>query len=168
MQHLEEPAVRPDGLQLEENRSYQEKLWLVERFAWGVFIAITLAAALGVTGAGGIFSRHLAALEGGEIDHPRIARWAASDEMTLRLAEAVGERSLLLSAGFAQSFQIESIQPRPLRVEAVPDGQVMHFATTGGPAVIVIHLRAQFPGVARYRVSIDGGAAQDLSTLVLP
>ena len=168
MRRLEQPAVRPDGLQLNENRSYQEKHWTAERCAWLAFLAIAFAAILGATGSGGVFSHSLASLEGGEMDYPRIARWAASDEMTVRLDQGSGERTLLLSNGFARSFQIESVQPQPVRVDAVPDGQRLRFASSGGPAQIVLHLRPQSPGIARFRASIDGGAPQDLATLILP
>lgn len=168
MPQPDEPPVRPDGLQLEDRRRYQEKLWTVERCAWVAFIAITLGALAGITGAGGILSRHSATMDGGEIDHPRIARWQASDEMTVRFVEGAGARSLLLSSGFVESFQIETVQPRPTRVEAVADGQVMHFASADGPVQVVLHLRPQHPGLARYRASINGGTAADLSTLILP
>lgn len=168
MRHLEQPPVRPDGLQLNEHRSFQEKHWTAERVAWLAFIVIAVAAILGATGSGGVLSRGLATLDGGEVDYPRIARWATADEMTVRLAEGSGERTLLLSNDFARSFQMETVQPRPLRVDAVPDGQVLRFAAADGPAQIVIHLLPQAPGIARFRASIDGGAPQDLTTLILP
>lgn len=168
MRHLDEPPVRPDGLQLDEKRDYQETWWTAERWAWGAFIAVTLAAALGTTGAGGFLSHRLAEMEGGAIDHPRITRWAASDEMIVRFAAGSGERTLTLSSGFAQSFQIESLQPRPERAEGTPEGQRLVFATADGPFEVVVHLRAQYPGLARYRARIDDGAPRDITTLVLP
>src|SRR3546814_5526202 len=93
MRRLEQPAVRPDGLQMEDHRSHQEKLWTVERCAWVLFIAITLGAAAGITGAGGVLSRQVAAIDGGKIDHPRIARSEAADEMTVRFAPGSGPRT---------------------------------------------------------------------------
>ncbi|HEY9550390.1 MAG TPA: hypothetical protein VIR45_12895 [Kiloniellaceae bacterium] len=168
MRHLDQPSIRPDGLQVEDHRGYQEKLWTVERAAWIVFILITLAAALGATGAGGPLSRQVAVTEHGRIDYPRIARWQASDELTVEFAASSGLRSLRLSPEFARSFQVESVQPMPERVEATPDGQVMHFAAADGPAQVVMHLRPQSPGLARYRASLNGGAALEFWTLILP
>lgn len=168
MHRAEQPPIRPDGLQLNENRSYQEKHWTAERCAWILFLVIALAAILGATGAGGPFSRGSTTLEGGEVDYPRIARWASSDEMTVRLGNGTGERTLQLSNSFARSFQIESIQPQPVGVDAVPGAQALRFGSTGGPAQIVIHLRPQSPGMARFSASIDGGAPQELTTLILP
>src|SRR3546814_9776211 len=56
----------------------------------------------------------------------------------------------------------------PERVEATPDGQVMHFAAADGPAQVVMHLRPQSPGLARYRASLNGSAALEFWTLLLP
>lgn len=168
MRHLDQPAIRPDGLQLQDHRSYQEKLWTVERFAWIVFILITLAALLGATGAGGPISRQMAVTEPGRIDYPRIARWQASDELTVEFAATAGPRRLRLSPEFARSFQVEGVQPTPERVEATPEGQEMHFAAADGPAQVVMHLRPQSPGLARYRASLNGGEALELWTLILP
>jgi hypothetical protein len=168
MRRLEEPPVRPDGLQLDENRTFQERHWTAERWAWGGFIAVTLAAALGTTGGGGVLSHGLAEMEGGAIDRPRITRWAASDQMNVHFDAGSGERSLALSAGFAQSFQVESMQPRPVRAAGTPEGQRLTFAAADGPFEVVVHLRAQHPGLARWRARIDGGAPRDFTTLVLP
>src|SRR3546814_16903503 len=88
--------------------------------------------------------------------------------MTVRFAPGSGPRTLLLSSTFAQSFQIESIQPQPSRVEAVPEGQIMHFDAADGPTPVVLHLRPQHSGLARYRASLGGGVAADRSTLILP
>jgi len=168
MRRLDEPTIRPDGLQINENRAHQEKLWTIERVAWGAFIAITLAAALGTTGSGGLFAHRLAQMESGAVDLPRITRWQASDDMTVHFAAAGGERSLTLSTGFGQSFQLEAIQPRPESAQGIPEGQRLIFAAADGPFQVVIHLRAQSPGLARYSVRIDGGAPQDFTTFVLP
>lgn len=168
MRHLDQPSIRPDGLQLEDHRRYQERLWTVERAAWIVFILITVAAALGATGAGGPISRQLAATEGDRMDYPRVARWQASDDLTVEFAARAGPRSLRLSPEFARSFQVESVQPTPERVEATPEGQVMHFAAADGAAQVVIHLRPQSPGLVRWHASLDGGAALELWTLILP
>lgn len=168
MPQVATPPVRPDGLQLDENRRYQERLWTVERWAWGVFLAVTLAAALGATGAGGPISRNLAVVTGGEIDVPRMTRWEASDKLTVRFAAGSGERTLLLTPQFARSFQVEAILPQPQRVVAASDGHTIHFAAGNGPAEAVLHLRPQSPGLVRYRVGIDGSMSTELSTLILP
>lgn len=162
------PPIRPDGLQLDENRRYQERLWAAERWAWGVFVAITLAAALGLTGAGGPLSRTLIAVAGGEVDAPRIARWQAANDLKVRFASDGSERRLLLSPQFLHSFQIESMQPQPQRVTTSSSGQTIHFAASSGPAEAVLHLRPQSPGLVRYRVAVDGSAPAELSTLILP
>ena len=46
-------AVRPDGLQLDEDRGFQRRFWRAERIAWGTFAAIMLAALSGLFGGSG-------------------------------------------------------------------------------------------------------------------
>jgi hypothetical protein len=166
---LKVPAIRPDGLQLDEHRSYQEKLWTVERWAWAAFAAVTLAAILGASGAGGPLSHQLSQVGGGAIEHPRIARWQATDTIIVHFPGGSATRSLTLAPPFAQMFQVEDVQPPARRVEAGPEGEVLHFQLDqGGPAQVVMHIRALSPGLARYRASIDGGAPRDLRTFILP
>ncbi|MBI1178975.1 MAG: hypothetical protein GC201_00350 [Alphaproteobacteria bacterium] len=163
------PPIRPDGLQLDEHRAYQERLWTVERWAWAGFVAITIAAALGATGSGGPLARSRDGLEGGTVEHPRVTRWQTADEMSVELAPGGGERTLFLGPAFPRAFAIEEVQPQPAAVEVGPDGEALHFRTSGGgPARIVLSLRARHPGLARYAARIDDGAARTLSTLILP
>lgn len=49
----EVPPIRPDGLQLDEHRQFQERFWTIERAAWIVFGMIVIAALAGAFGAGG-------------------------------------------------------------------------------------------------------------------
>jgi hypothetical protein len=166
---ITQPETRSDGLQLADHRSYQERLWAVERWAWGAFLAIVLAAVLGFTGAGGVLSHRLSDVEGGQVDHPRFARWQANDDIVVHFPKGPLARSLSLAPSFAEAFQVEDIHPRPLRVETGPEGETLHFRMTeGGPARVILHVRPLRPGLARFGVSIDGGAPQELSSLILP
>jgi hypothetical protein len=166
---VEEPPIRDDGLQLEENRPFQERLWSTERWAWLAFFAIIAAAIGGFTGAGGYFSHAETNLAGGTIDRPRISRWQASDTFTLRFAPGGTERRLTLSPAFAETFHLEDIQPAPERFEALPSGESMIFLVPqGAPATVWLHVRAMQPGLATYAASIDGGPPASLSTFVMP
>ena len=169
IQDVRPPRLRPDGLQLEEHRENQERLWSIERWAWGVFLAITLAAALGATGAGGIFAHGVTEAQGGRIEHPRVGRWQTGDDIVFHFPAGAAERRLTLGPSFAQAYQIVDLQPAPRQVEAGPDGEVMHFRLDrGGPARVVLHVRALYPGLLRWNVRIDGGAPVALTALILP
>lgn len=167
--HATVPIIRPDGLQLEEKRDYQRRLWRVERWAWGVFIAVILAAALGLTGSGGLFAHGAVALDGGTIDYPRIGRWQTGETLVIRFPKGPAERSITLGSQFDEAFKIDDVRPRPSKMEAGPDGETMHFSLDrGGPAQVAINITALRAGIARYHAGIDGGAPQELVTFILP
>jgi hypothetical protein len=162
-------AIRDDGLQLDEQRGFQERFWTVERWAWMIFGLILLLALAGLSGGGGFLAHSVAELEAGEVEYPRVARWESSDEVTVTFGQQSEEHRLTLSPQFSQFFQLEDIQPLPDRSLATPAGEVMVFQSgDGAPAKVVLHLRSQRPGIARYDISLDGGRPVGVTTVVLP
>lgn len=165
----EDPGIREDGLQLDEPRRVQERIWTAERWAWVSFGLIVLAALAGLTGSGGPLAHQETRLDGGRLDYPRITRWQSTDDMTLQLAAGPAERRLTLSREFAEAFTIKDIQPAPERAKAVPDGQRLVFRLPdGAPAQIRLYLRPSTPGLVRFRAALDESAPASLSILVLP
>lgn len=154
---------------IEDHRAFQFGFWRVQRIAWIAFAFILMVALAGLTGAGGPLSRASTGLSGGEIDHPRVSRWSAADNFRITLAPGATERTVLLSTAFADHFQIEDIQPAPVRSVAAADGDRLVFETEPGrTAAVVLHVRAQKPGMADYAVSLDDGAPRVLRSIVLP
>lgn len=163
------PPVRTDGLQLEERRGFQERFWRVQRWAWAGFGLVVLAALAGLTGSGGPLSRATLELGAGSIDYPSVARWQAADSLTLQLAPGRAGRTLLLSSGFAESFEIETVHPAPLLWESGADGHRMRFAVdAGAPVTIHLHVRPLKPGLTEATASLDGGPAPRMRFIVLP
>lgn len=161
--------IRDDGLQLEEHREFQERFWTIERWAWMAFGLILLLGLAGLAGGGGLLAHTNIVTDAGEVDYPRVARWESADEMTITFGLPAGEHRLALSPRFSQFFQIEDIQPMPERSFTSPAGEVMEFqAENGPPSKVVLHLRAQRPGLARYDISLDGGSPVGVTTVVLP
>lgn len=166
---LEVAAVRDDGLQLDEDRRLQERLWTVERCAWLVFGLLVLAALAGLTGGGGPLSHGHMAMAGGTVEYPRIARWQASEELIVEFGAGEGPRTVTLSSSFTEQFQIESIQPRPARWDAGAEGQRLTFeVTNGGTGNVTLYVRPSDPGVVSFELALDGGASGRFSTIVLP
>jgi len=165
---LQAPSVRSDGLQLEEKRSFQERFWTAERYAWILFAIVILLALAGLSGGGGYFSRGQVSAGSAEIDFPRISRWESSDELKITLTEERAVHRIVLQHPFSEYFQIEDVQPQPERLLLAGDAEVMEFAAEPGrPARATIHVRAVHPGLARYGISVDG-APSEITTLVLP
>lgn len=168
---MELPVIRKDGLQLDEHRRFQEKFWTAERAAWIVFGLIVLAALSGATGSGGMLSSASIEMAGATMDYPRIARWQTGDRITVRLkADSLrSERSLTFSKTFTQAFQIEDIQPQPIRTTTAAHGQTLYFDNpTGDGGVIAIAVRADSIGIKRFELATDQSEAAALTTYVLP
>src|SRR5690606_27501270 len=117
---------------------------------------------------GGLLAHRTAMVDGGAIDYPAVARWQAGDDMIVSFTGAAATHRLKLSPEFARSFQIETVQPAPQAAAAGPEGLELRFDIVEPTAEVSLHLRALSPGVARYRVGIDGKPARDLTTYILP
>ncbi|WP_011582823.1 MULTISPECIES: hypothetical protein [Chelativorans] len=165
---MQVPPVRKDGLQLEEKRNFHRLFWIVERVAWVVFALILILALAGLTGSGGYFSTATQSLSTGQVEHPRIARWEASDELRVSFEGGAEKHRLDISYSFFEYFEVEGIQPEPERMLTLPDGVAMEFAAEeGAPAKVIVYTRSLHAGRVSYRIALDG-ASTDASTLILP
>ncbi len=166
---MDQPPVRPDGLQIEEHRRFQESFWKAERIAWIFFGLTLLAAILGATGSGGPFERQTVTFAGGSVEVARFSRWEASDTLKASLTGSGQERRLTLSPEFFRTFQVEDIDPPPIAAEGGDDGLVYRFRSASRrPLALMLHLRSQRPGVVSYRISTNDDPAQTVRTIVWP
>lgn len=167
------PRARPTPreLQIHEDRVFQERMWTAERVAWIGFASVLLIALLGLTGQGGPLQRATASSGAGQIDYPRVTRWATSDEIVLTLPAAPGADRAVVETDdhFARIFRIEDIQPAPAESLALPDGQRLVFALgEGGWGQVSLHVRAMKPSLGvPVGVRIDG-EPMTITPVVLP
>jgi hypothetical protein len=166
---IKQPPIRKDGLQLEEQRGFQERFWTAERWAWIGFGLVLLVALAGLTGGGGPLAHATTTVSpAGEYEYPRVTRWEGSDDITVTFAAGGDEHRLSLSHAFSEHFQIEDVQPDPESMIASGDAEIMVFkAEEQSPAKVTIHIRALKPGLASYRVGLDA-ASTAVTTVVLP
>lgn len=159
-------------LEVEEDRAYQERFWTVQRFAWGVMGLFILAAIAGATGSGGPLAHAVVKTPSGTIDYPRIARWQAADQMTLRFpASTSGPVEVELADTLVQALSVESIEPEPSSSTALGGSRRFTFdlGAGGGEKSIVFNLRPgspAFPASARAR--LGSSPPVELDFVVLP
>jgi hypothetical protein len=154
-------------LQIEEDRNFQERFWVAERVAWGGFTVILIAALAGLTGGGGPFAQATAQLAGGQVVYPRISRWVADDTVTVRFGPGEAPRRLFIPQEFLTVFELQTIQPEPIRSIGAQGGLLFLFDAEPG-AEVSIGVRARQPGILRYAITIDGGGPLNLVTFVFP
>ncbi len=163
------PRIRDDGLQLEEDRAFQERFWWGERMALGVFAIIILLALLGFAGSGGPLATGAVSSSAGSVEHARVVRWQTPDRLRVLLTLDQPLHEVVLADPFSAWFDTESIQPEPERSFIGPDGLVLQFNTDGGPSsAVLLSVRPDAPGLARYRVVLDGAEPMTVTQLVLP
>jgi len=166
---MRQPPIRSDGLQLDEHRRFQERFWKIERIGWLVFAIVIVAALLGAFGAGGPVATKVVETREATIAHPRVGRWESADELTVRFKSGRETYSVELSPSFAETFQIEDIQPLPARTTIGVRGQMLTFESPGRDGgSIKLHIRAQSVGMACYEMSVNGAPPTPLSTIILP
>lgn len=161
------PPIRDDGLQLAEDRAFQNRLWTIQRSSWIGFILLLLVALAGLTGGGGYFSNQTVEIGSATVVLPRISRREATDEMRLIVSDAPSV-DIQLSSDFGRYYTIKQIYPQPDRSEATDAGLRFRFALSGkGTKEIGIDLIASRIGLSSFDISI-GSATRTVRTVVLP
>lgn len=160
------------GLQVTEDRPWQERFWTGQRIGWALMALFIIAAIAGLTGMGGPLASAKAELGGGTVDYPRITRWQADDRLQVRIAPAsTTDVELTLSREFVELFAISSIQPEPAEVQATPSGHRFTFETEPDERerVISFTIRATRPVLAQpVAASLGNGQPKWLTITVLP
>lgn len=159
-------------LQVDEDRRFQERFWKAQRFAWGAMGLFILTALAGATGSGGPLAHELVETPAGSIEYPRIARWQAADQMTIRLpASAVGPVEIELSDAFIQAFAVETVQPEPSSATAMGSSHRYTFDLPAdrGEKSIVFGLRPGSPALpSSGRARLGSAPPVNLNFVVLP
>lgn len=159
------------GLQVDEDRSWQEEFWTAQRIGWLLMALFILAALLGLTGKGGPFASATAQSPGGTIDYPQITRWQSDEQVTLRLPEtARGEVEVGLSPGFTRVFAVDSIVPEPSASEAGENGLAFTFdVRDGGEKSIAFNVTTRKPVIGqRVMVRVGNSRPAVMTVTVLP
>lgn len=162
------PPLRADGLQLEEHRAFQERYWRVQRIAWLGYVAAMGVALLGLTGSGGAFHMREIRFVDAVVQAPRVARWAAWDEITVTFGTARDAHELTIGKGFFDLFEIGRIQPDPEESLLTTRANQMRFAAHGAaPHEVRISTRPMHFGLTRFELDVDG-ESRTVRILVLP
>ena len=158
-----------EHLELDEHRSFQEKYWTVQRWAWVGYGIIIVAALLGFAGAGGVFARAQVRAGSHEIDYPRLARWQTQEDISIAFAPSdETERRVLLSPQLGRYVAVDGAQPLPSRSIATALGEELVFLVRPRESGrVTIRIKPDTPGIVRGTGSLDGAPAA-VTLIVLP
>ncbi len=163
------PEMRDDGLQLDEDRRFQEKIWTAERVAHAAFGIIVLAGLAGLAGSAGPLAGATLHGEAGSVEYARIARFDAAASVTILFSTARPDHRVRIAGPFPDRVLIESVQPQPVRTVAGTDAITFEFAAEAAePAFATLWLRPTTPGVSGLTIAIDDAAPIAATVVVLP
>jgi hypothetical protein len=166
---VEEPSVRDDGLQLDEDRGLQERLWTIERLAHVLMALLVLAGLAGLAGAGGWLSQGREETATAVVDFPRFPRWDTGEEVDVRFKEPREVHRVELSGPVHRRWVVEEVSPPPLGATATAEGLALEFESEAAEGITVtLRLSARRPGPARLMLAADGAEAGTLRMFVLP
>ncbi len=156
---------------VDEDMVLQRKVWRFERLGWYglvVLIGLTLA---GLFSKGPLSSAEVRSADGQlRVEYQRFLRNGASAELIVHLqGKPRAPIEVELSGQLLRGFEVEMLQPQPLKASAAGDG-VRLWVLSDGAGQASVHLTARSQGVGSFatRVSLPSGTALDLSQFIYP
>lgn len=167
-------AQGPPALQIDTDPAYQRRVWRAQRIGWIAFVALMIAALLGVFGAGPLSSTVAGSkADGLWVEYERLARALAPSTLIIHVDRRPGAGDpvqVMLGGDYVHAAQIESLTPPAASGGAAPDGAVLGFDAPGegGELRFVIHLKFSRPGPVRGQVAVPGRTPLEISHWVHP
>src|SRR5688500_13095849 len=108
---------------------FQEVSWILERVSWLVLALVPLAALTGIFAHGMVSDAVVRAPNSAlSVEYERYQRQSVQARFVIRIpSPQAGEIRLRLSHSFQRSYDIQSLQPAPLRSRASPEGLELFF-----------------------------------------
>lgn len=161
------------SLQVDQDLTYQERTWTVERIGWAIMLLLVLAGASGLFG-GGPLSQATAGEQGGAlwVEYPRFARLKAPTELRLHVgSESVaGDTARVwLDQRYLDSARVEQVSPEPDQVVVGADRLEYVFAAASEqPATLTFFLEPEHVGRHAGRIGIVDGPTVEFSQIIWP
>ena len=156
---------------IREDIRFQEVSWILERVAWALMAVVPLAALTGLF-AHGVFSDSTARAPDSSlsVEYERYQRQTVQSRFVIRIPSTQSQEiRLRLSPSFHQTYDIQSLQPAPLRSRAGADGLELFFhPPEAGELVAVIWSTPRTFGNVDLQPQIDGSGAVESPVFIYP
>lgn len=164
-----------EKLLVEQDISFQQKTWAVQRVAWTGLLLILGAGVLGLFGGTGILAQASAggANDAFQIRYKRFTQYLSPTDLQIeiQLPENTGDTfRLWIDRQYLDGFVIQYITPQPDRVEAAPDRLFYEFALaeSEGTITITMNVRHHRIGVWKGQMGLENGQTLEFSQFVYP
>ncbi|CRM87104.1 hypothetical protein [Pseudomonas sp. 22 E 5] len=154
-----------------EDMTLQRKVWRFERWGWYglvVLMALTLA---GLFSKGPLSTADVRSADGQlRVEHQRFLRNGSSDVLVIHLRGKAREPlEVALSGELLRGFNVEMLQPQPLKASTAGEGVKLWLLTDDdGHAVLYLTLRSDGVGSFDTQVALSNGASVRFSQFIYP
>ncbi len=165
---MTERPVRP--LPVTEDMRFQKAAWIVERIGWGVFAVVIVLGLCGVFSRG-YLSQSAASVPDSSfaIQFERFQRVSVLTRLFITVTPHEDEARVHFNAAFQEAYEIEAVEPRPVRTSAGQNGFDFYFEPTSGEALnIVLWARPRRIGLLSLEVAGPGAASLPFRVFVYP
>ena len=167
-------AEQQGSLQLSTDDRFQRAEWFAQRVGWALWIAVIIAAGLGLLGPGWLSDRRLTAADGAlTLDYERFVHYHNPSQLEVTFEgapNAANQWTLLLGKPLLDRMQILRIEPEPVHQEVRANGASYTFAATADAAGgrVVFHVEYQRYGEVKGSVALREGTPLRFSQFVYP
>lgn len=148
-----------EGLEIDQDLRFQQRMWILQRLGWGVIACIILAALLGLLGPGPLALRTLDLPQGGfSLEYQRFLRHRAPTRLLLQVkSNSQEEVQIWYDRAFIEHFLVTQIVPVPTRVEVNAERLTYTFRVNDQkkPFLITFSLEPETFGSLSGRVGIE-------------
>ncbi len=174
---MAEPLQDPLACPVREDLRFQKVMWLIERMGWIAMAMIVAAAMAGLLGGPTARKETRDASGRVHVEYRRFQRHLDPAALRLKI-DTQGQSLFELTIGkdLAQAFEIRSVVPAPIEMQAHAGGLLMKFAASpdpaspdnGLPAEIVIVGIPDRPGRVAGGIALFGETPAPLDIFVYP
>jgi hypothetical protein len=154
---------RVDELEIEQDLTFQRRIWRVQRIGWLLIALILVAALLGLFGSGPLSRAVVSTPDGAvQLDYPRFTRYLAPAQLRLTVQPAPnGEDTVTIwfNRQYLHELQIEQITPAPQTAVAEriagEEGIRYHFSAAAQSSLVVeFYLETEGIGLVRGQLTV--------------
>jgi hypothetical protein len=165
-------TARSEELQLDTDDSFQRNEWRIQRVGWFVWILVIVAGFIGLLGSGPMSQAKMAATDGSlTILYDRYLHYHQPTQLTLVVSEiAEEELQVKFDRALLDRFQVERIEPEPLKAVLLDDGVIYTFLQKpfSRNAKVIFHVDYEHFGINHGAVQVVGHEPVILNQFVYP
>jgi hypothetical protein len=154
-----------------EDMSYQLKVWRFERVGWYVLVLLVILTLLGLFSRGPLSTRELQSGDGRiGVEYELFHRNGSINPLVIHLKGQPSEvLEVELGGDWMEGFSIETQQPQPLRTSGAGQGMKLWIqADAQGQASLYLSTLGEGLGFYHSRIAMPGGAVVSFDQFIFP